>query len=90
MKGSIDGVTPFWMAVLQGHLAVVKVLLRAGANIEQCMIGNGWTPLIVAALCGHAPVVEALLGAGANAGAATTAEHSGVPAGTTAAAAARR
>ncbi len=65
---------------------MVKLVLGAGAKLEQCMPGSGWTPLIVAAWAGHAPVDEALLGAGENAGTATTAENLGVPAGSTTAA----
>ena len=75
--GAADDGTPFlsWVnkwtesalhiAADRGHAAIVRRLLRAGAEVNA---RNQWncTPLMAAAYWGHAPCVEALLLAGAD------------------------
>ena len=78
-----DGATPLFMACQNGHSDLFVLLIEKGANIETPMHGNGWTPLFVAAWAGNDGVVGALLSAGANPTAETTADHLGVPAGST-------
>ena len=48
------------------------------------MHGNGWSPLFVACWSGKAEVVEVLLAHGADWQVATTSDHLGIPAGSTA------
>ncbi len=58
-----DGATPLLVAVGVGHLAVVKLLLAMGAQIEATM--QDGTPLYIAAHVGHLAVVKLLLEEGA-------------------------
>jgi cytohesin len=57
--------SPLSCAARSGHLEVVEMLLRAGADTE-VQDGEGRTVLMVAACEGHGPVVEALIAAGAD------------------------
>jgi ankyrin repeat protein len=47
-----------------GHLKVVKLLVKKGANIHQAQC-QGATPLQIAALCGHQEVADYLMVKGA-------------------------
>ena len=59
-----DAVSPLAMAAKQGHLDVVTMLIRAGAELSPS--GTLYlSPLYLAAVNGHAEVVKVLLGAGA-------------------------
>ena len=61
----VNGGRPIVIAAEQGELEVVRVLLRAGVNVNSAS-ANGRTVLYGAALRGHVEVVRALLTAGAN------------------------
>jgi len=59
--------TALYMASDQGNLTMVKVLLRAGANVHKKCGFSEWTPLHAACYrCRSVEVVEELLKAGAN------------------------
>ena len=57
--------TPLLWAAIQGHEAVVKLLLEKGAELESKDNINGRTPLSWAAIQGHEAVVKLLLEKGA-------------------------
>ena len=59
------GLTLLCSAALNGHVAIVRALLNAGADKDLAANG-GATPLHAAAQNGHAAVVRALLDAGAD------------------------
>ena len=59
-----NGSTPSTVAVVKGHVGVVKALLRAGAEVDKTGTTAGLTPLLVAAHGGSVGVVSALLRAG--------------------------
>jgi ankyrin repeat protein len=60
-----DGVTPLFMAAMNGHEGVVALLLGAGAGVNLAD-KDGVTPLFRAAQNGHEGVVALLLAAGAD------------------------
>lgn len=57
--------TPLQSAAQFGNRPTVRVLLAAGAHVDD-PDGSGWTPLFMAALTGNLDVIEELLAAGAN------------------------
>ena len=57
--------TPLLLAASNGHEAIVKQLLKRGAELEAKDSGNSWTSLSWAAGSGHRAVVMLLLEAGA-------------------------
>ena len=61
-----DGTTPLYWAARGDHLAIVRLLLGAGARVNDAD-RYGITPLALAAINGSAPVISALLDAGADA-----------------------
>jgi Ankyrin repeats (3 copies) len=63
--GCESGYTPLHYASRAGHLAIVKVLIEAGAAVNASTTAGGGTPLHRAAYAGHADVVEVLLQSGA-------------------------
>ena len=64
-KRASDGATPLLAAAENGHLAVVKTLIAAGANIEAKGNDEYWTPLLAAESMGHRAIVDALRASGA-------------------------
>ncbi len=54
----------FLHASKEGHLPIVELLLKAGADIN-IQSKNGNTALIIASQYGHLAIVEALMNAGA-------------------------
>lgn len=57
--------TPIGLAAQFGHTDIVRLLIRAGANVNIRDI-NGWTPLMWAATKGYLEIVRLLIQAGAN------------------------
>ena len=58
-----QGCTALDIACDNGHLEIVEILLRAGADVNQ--LGKDWRPLRIASSAGHLEIVNALLAAGA-------------------------
>ncbi len=56
--------TPLYVAAQNGHFALVKALVKAGAAVNQAR-GDGATPLSIAAQKVHLAVAEMLVKAGA-------------------------
>ena len=74
-----------WMTCALGHEGAVRLLLEKGADWTVGMRDNGWSPLFVASWAGKAAVVAELLERqAADPATATTSEHLGIPAGSTA------
>ena len=60
-----DGFTALFMACQDGHIECVRVLIRAGADVNQAMTDEiGSSPLIIASQQGHVHIVDALIAAG--------------------------
>ena len=78
------GASALFVAAQGGHLAVLRALADAGADISAPMTGIHWSPLFVAALVGHASVVAELVERGADPSTPTAQDHTGVPRGSTA------
>ncbi len=54
------------IAVLEGNLGMVTLLLDAGANMSVCSGGDAGNALHAAAMCGHLEIVRLLLDRGAD------------------------
>jgi len=80
-----DGDRPLLVASKKGNEALVKLLIKSGANVNLAN-NDGWTPLIYAAHKGHTSVCECLINGGANKSLTTVVEYDGVPPGKDAAA----
>ena len=61
-----EGATAIILAAIGGHLAVVKLLIHLGADMNQQDRVSGWTALMQATFYGHQEVVTALLRGGAD------------------------
>ena len=57
-----NGITPLFMASQEGHAAVVKLLLAAGADVKVkiSIAGEDYTALRVAKRMGHTRVIKLL------------------------------
>ena len=64
--GHWGGLTPLLHAVRQGHASVVKILLGAGADIDQVSAGDHTSPLLMAAVNGQFDLALLLLERGAD------------------------
>ena len=65
------GSSAMWVAVEEGHLLVVEMLLDHDEGLLEIVDGHGFTPLLVALLHGRFEIVHFLLDLGANALATT-------------------
>ena len=61
-----EGATPLMMAAIGGHLDVVTLLIRLGADINHRDKVNGWTALMQATFYCHKSVISTLVEAGAD------------------------
>lgn len=59
-------ITPLQVASSQGHIEIARLLLGAGADINNLKGDTGRTPLMWAAINGHVAVIQLLLDRGAN------------------------
>jgi ankyrin repeat protein len=64
-KARDNGTTPLFVAALNGHEAVARALLEAGADMNKMDDDYGATLLSIAAQQGHKAVVKILGDAGA-------------------------
>src|SRR5262249_14698292 len=60
------GLAPIHLAARQGYAATVRVLLDAGADVNQRTAGDKSSPLLVATINGHFDVAKILLDRGAD------------------------
>ena len=65
-KRTEDVASPLFIASQDGNVAKVKVLLKAGGNVNQARTTNGCTPLFIASQHGNVDTVKVLIKAGAN------------------------
>ena len=66
------GASPLYIASQDGNVAKVKVLLKAGGNVDQATPEDGRTPLYIASQNGNVAIVEVLIKAGGNVNQAKT------------------
>lgn len=66
LVGYQGGMTPLLMAARQGHMEAVKLLLDAGAPINQVSAGDKTSPLLIAIINGHFDLAKYLLDRGAD------------------------
>jgi ankyrin repeat protein len=62
---TIEGVPPLWCAAAAGHLNIVNLLVKNGANVNSTTKTNS-TPLRAACFDGHLDIVQYLVKAGAS------------------------
>ena len=60
------GLTPLLLAAREGHMESVKVLLDAGADLNQTSAGDRTSPLLIATINGHFDLAKFLLEKGAD------------------------
>lgn len=61
----MGGITPLFIAVSRGHMGLITLLLKHGADPNVAAIG-GCSPLILAAWNGQKEIINALITSGAN------------------------
>lgn len=61
---TIESAPPLWCAAAAGHLGIVKILIRHGANVNSTTRTNS-TPLRAACFDGHYEIVKYLVKNGA-------------------------
>lgn len=61
---TIEGAPPLWCAAAAGHLPLVRLLVRAGANVNSTTRTHS-TPLRAACFDGHYDIVKFLVENGA-------------------------
>ncbi|MGE0439800.1 MAG: ankyrin repeat domain-containing protein [Gemmatimonadales bacterium] len=66
LVGKKGGLTALLFAARQGHAETARVLLDAGADLNQPSAGDHTTPLLMAVLNGHFDLAGELLGRGAD------------------------
>jgi ankyrin repeat protein len=66
MVGFHGGLTALLLAVREGHIATVRALLDAGADVNQGIPADHTTPLLLAAINGHYDLAGFLLERGAD------------------------
>ncbi len=71
LVGTSGGFTPLQFAARQGFAEVVKVLVEAGADVNQLNPGDQSTPMLVAVINGHFDIAKYLLDHGADPNAAS-------------------
>ena len=64
-KEGFHGQTCLQTAAANGHLAICRLLIDKGAQVE-AKFSHGWTPLHLAALRGHVEIVRLLCDRGAD------------------------
>lgn len=62
-----DGATPLMYSAMFGHLHIVQMLIKYGAELDKQDLVNGWTALMQAVFHRKTAVVKCLIDAGANA-----------------------
>lgn len=62
-----DGATPLMYSAMFGHLHIVQILIKYGAELDKQDLVNGWTALMQAVFHRKTAVVKCLIDAGANA-----------------------
>ncbi|MFN8667982.1 MAG: ankyrin repeat domain-containing protein [Gemmatimonadaceae bacterium] len=67
LVGKSGGLTPLLFAVRQGNVEATKVLLEAGADVNQVSAGDHTSPLLMATINGQFDLAMYLLGQGAKA-----------------------
>ena len=78
VNGLGAGWTPLMLAADGGHASTVRLLLSAGADVNQ-VDNRGWIALHVAAMQGRTEVLAALLSRGADVRARTAAGETALP-----------
>ena len=62
----INGYSPLYYAAMEGHVEILKLLIKAKGDVNQCERRKGTSPLIVASGRGFVEAVELLLKNGAD------------------------
>jgi ankyrin repeat protein len=60
------GASPLYCAAQDGHVDILKLLIKAKGDVNQCEKEGGFSPLMVASEKGFMEVVELLLSNGAD------------------------